>query len=178
MANPCYAGGNPIGKLSDQDRMGMWRWLKENAIDSGMPFEQVHEAFNDHYFGGRAKPEWINEFLAARKTPFKRATDAVWTAQANRRNVQQQAKNLVKSQNSNLLEKAANMLVAAPRYTTLGGGFHFAAFPFTHGGALTLNPWRLKAFGRLVFNTWRNAFNKGEAAILKDAMARSPRYTL
>ena len=28
------------------------------------------------------KPAWINEFLAARKTPFKRSADAVWAAQA------------------------------------------------------------------------------------------------
>jgi len=156
----------------------MWRWIKENAIDHGMPFEQVHDTLNAKFFNGTAKPEWLNEFLAARKTPFKRLTDAAWSTQANRRNIQSQAKQLVKNQNSNLLEKAANAIIAGPRYVTLGGGFHFAAFPFTHGGALILNPLRLKAFSRLVFNTWRNAFNKGEAAILRDAMARDPQFTL
>jgi hypothetical protein len=174
----CYSGPNPIGKLTDRERLAMWKWVKENAIDHGMPIEQVRETFNNHYFGGAAKEPWLNEFLAARKTPFKRASDAAWAAQANRRNIQSQAKQLVKNQNSNILAKAADMVIAGPRYVTLGGGFHFAAFPFTHGGALTLNPLRWKAFGRLVFNTWRNAFNKGEAEILRDTMARDPRFTL
>src|SRR4249920_2249515 len=103
---PCYSGPNPIGRMTDQERLAMWKWVKENAIDQGMPFEQVHEMFNDHYFGVIAKPECIHEFLAARKMPFKRANDAVWAAQANRRNIQQQAKHLVSGRNANILARA------------------------------------------------------------------------
>jgi hypothetical protein len=177
MANPCYSGPNPIGKLTDQERMAMWRWIKENAIDHGMPFEQVHETFNNHFFGGAARPEWVNEFLAARKTPFKRASDAVWTAQANRRNIQQQAKRLVSDRNANILSRATNMVIAAPRYVSVGGGVHGVVFPFTHGGALLLNPLRWKAFARMVVNTWKN-ISPAQAEILRDTMARNPNFTL
>ena len=173
----CYSGSNPIGKLTDQERLAMWRWVKENAIDHGMPMEQVHETFNNHYFGGTAKPEWINEFLAARKMPFKRASDAAWAAQANRRAIQQQAKQLVNDKNASLLEKSFNAVIAGPRYVTLGGGLHGVVFPFTHGGALILNPPKWKAFARMVFHTWKN-LNPAEAEILRDTMARSPRFTM
>lgn len=155
----------------------MWRWTKENAIDHGMPFEQVHETLNNHYFGGNAKGEWLNEFLAARKTPFKRASDAAWTAQANRRNIQQQARHLVSDRNANILERAAKMVIAGPRYVTVGGGVHGVVFPFTHGGALLLNPLRWKAFARMVVNTWKN-ISPAQAEMLRDTMARSPRFTL
>jgi hypothetical protein len=163
--------------MTDQDRLAMWKWVKENAIDHGMSFEQVHETFNNHYFGGNAKPEWVNEFLAARKTPFKRASDAAWAAQANRRNVQIQAKHLVSGRNANILERATNMVIAAPRYVTVGGGVHGVVFPFTHGGALLLNPLRWKAFARMVVNTWKN-ISPVEAEILRDTMAREPNFTL
>jgi len=155
----------------------MWRWLKENAIDHGMPLEQVHDTLNNHFFGGSAKPEWINEFLAARKTPFKRLSDAAWAAQANRRNIQTQAKHLVSSQNASILEKTFNAVIAGPRYVTVGGGLHGVVFPFTHGGALILNPLRWKAFARMVINTWKN-ISPAQAEILRDTMARSPRFTL
>lgn len=157
--------------------MTMWKWLKENAIDHGMPFEQVHETLNNHFFGGAGKAEWINEFLAARKTPFKRVSDAVWTAQANRRNIQQRAKYLVNDRNTNLLSRATNMVIAGPRYVTVGGGVHGVVFPFTHGGALLLNPLRWKAFARMVVNTWKN-INPAQAEILRDRMAREPNFAL
>jgi hypothetical protein len=175
--NPCYSGSNPLGKLTDQERLGMWKWVKENAIDHGMPLEQVHETFNNHFAGGTLKPEWVNEFLAARKTPFKRASDAAWAAQANRRYIQSQAKHLVNDRNATNLERAAKMVIAGPRYVTVGGGVHFAVFPFSHGGALLLNPLRWKAFARMVFHTWKN-ISPAQAEILRDTMARSPRFTL
>jgi hypothetical protein len=155
----------------------MWKWLKENAIDHGMPFEQVHEVLNNHFFGGTGRPEWINEFLAARKTPFKRASDAVWIAQANRRNIQQQAKNLVSDRNANILSRVAKAVIAGPRYVSVGGGIHGVVFPGTHGGALLLNPLRWKAFARLVVNTWKN-IDPAQAQRLMDSMARSPRFAL
>jgi hypothetical protein len=173
----CYSGSNPIGQMTDAQRMAMWKWIKDNAIDHGMPFEQVHETFNNHFAGGALKPEWVNEFLAARKTPFKRASDAAWAAQANRRNIQQQAKHLVNDKNATMLERAFKGVVAGPRYVTVGGGMHGVVFPFTHGGALLLNPFRWKAFGRMVVNTWKN-ISPAQAEILRDTMARSPRFTL
>jgi hypothetical protein len=177
MANPCYSGSNPIGKLTDQERLAMWKWVKENAVDHGMPLEQVHETFNNHFFGGSAKPEWVNEFLAARKMPFKRASDAAWAAQARRRAIQQQAKHLVNGQNATNMERAFNAVVAGPRYVAVGGGVHGVVFPFTHGGALLLNPLRWKAFARMVRNTWRN-ISPAEAENLRDTMARNENFTL
>jgi hypothetical protein len=176
----CYSGSNPIGKLTDQERLAMWRWIKLNAVDHGMPMEQVHETFNNHYFGGSLSGEkaaWINEFLAARKTPFKRASDAAWAAQANRRNIQQQAKHLVNNPNANILERGAKAVIAGPRWLTVGGGLHGVVFPFTHGGALLLNPARWKGFARMVVNTWKN-LSPAQAEILRDTMSRSPRFTL
>ena len=166
--------------MTDQERLGMWKWVKENAIDRGMPMEQVHETFNNHYFGGSVtgeKAAWINEFLAARKMPFKRAIDAAWTAQANRRAIQSQAKHLVNDRNATNLERAFNAVIATPRYVSVGGGVHGVVFPFTHGGALLLNPLRWKAFGRMVVNTWKN-ISPAQAEILRDTMARDPNFTL
>jgi hypothetical protein len=160
--------------------MGLWKWVKDNAIDHGMPMEQVHQVLNNHFFGGSLNGEkagWINEFLAARKTPFKRLSDTAWVAQASRRNIQQQAKHLVNDQNANMLERAAKAVIAGPRYITVGGGLHGVVFPFTHGGALLLNPLRWKGFARMVVNTWKN-ISPAQAEILRDTMARSPRFTL
>jgi hypothetical protein len=160
--------------------MGMWEWIKINAIDHKMNLEQVHEAFNNHYFGGGVtgeKAAWINEFLAARKTPFKRLADAAWTAQARRRDIQTQAKHLVNDKNATNLEKAFDAVIAVPRYTTVGGGLHFAAFPGTHAGALILNPARWKAFARLVYHTWGN-LDRAHAETLRDTMLRSDNFTL
>jgi hypothetical protein len=185
----CYSGSNPIGKLTDQERLAMWKWVRDNAIQlhspghpagQAMPMEQLHQVFNNHFFGGslnKEKAAWINEFLAARKTPFKRASDAAWAAQTNRRNIQQQAKHLVNSQNATMLERGFKGLIAGPRYFTVGGGIHGVVFPFTHGGALLLNPMRWKGFARMVVNTWKN-ISPAEAEILRDTMARSPRFTM
>ena len=175
--NPCYSGSNPIGKLTEAERLTMWKWVKENAIDHGMPLEQVHEMFNNHFAGGTLKPEWVNEFLAARKTPFKRASDAAWAAQAQRRNIQQQAKRLVSDRDANILERATKAVIAGPRYVAVGGGTHGVVFPFTHAGALLLNPTKWGAFARLVVNTWKN-LSPAEAERLRDTMARNPRFTL
>ena len=182
----CYSGSNPIGKMTDEERLAMWKWTKENAIDHKMPMEQVHQVFNNHYFGGSVNGEraaWINEFLAARKTPFKRSADAVWAAQAQRRAIQTQAKHLVNDKNATALDKAFNAVIAVPRSVTLGARLpvvehlHAYVFPGTHAGALVLNPTKWKAFARLVRNTWRNA-NPAEAENLRDTMARSPNFTL
>ena len=54
---------------------------------------------------------------------------------------------------------------------------HGVVFPFTHGGALLLNPFRWKAFARMVRNTWRN-LSPGEAENLRDTMTRSRNFTL
>src|SRR4029077_3646604 len=108
--------------------------------------------------------------------PFKRASDAAWTAQANRRNIQQQAKHIVSDRNAHILERATNMVIAGPRYLTVGGGVHGVVFPFTHGGALILNPLRWQAFARMVVNTWKN-INPAQAEILRDTMAREPNFT-
>ena len=99
----CYSGENPIGKMTDEERLAMWKWVKENAIDLKMPMEQVHEVIDHEYFSGVTsanKPQWINEFLAARKMPFKRATDAAWAAQARREPFRTQAKHLVNDKNA------------------------------------------------------------------------------
>ena len=171
--------------MTDEERLAMWKWVKENAIDHKMPMEQVHQVIDKEYFSGVTdanKPHWINEFLAARKTPFKRSADAVWAAQANRRAIQTQAKHLVNDKNATLLDKAFKGVIAAPRRLTLGTlpGVEYAhaqVFPFSHAGALLLNPTKWGAFARLVGNTWKN-ISPAHAEILRDTMTREPNFTL
>ena len=64
----CYSGPIPV---TDDERIVIWKWAKENAIDQGLPIDKVGDAINEHFFGGQAKPEWITDILSGRKTPFK-----------------------------------------------------------------------------------------------------------
>jgi len=65
--------------------MAIWKWAKANGIDQGLPLEKVHDAINTQFFNGMAPPEWINDILSGRKTPFKALANDAWKAQYNRR---------------------------------------------------------------------------------------------
>ncbi len=180
---PCYSGSNPLGKLSDASKKRAWEWFRDNVLTHAMPLEAAHKELSN-YFGMHLKPEWINEFLAARKTPFRVQSDAAWVAQANRREIQHRAQAAVRTQSQSKLMKAASLIAAAPRYTTLGGGLHTVVFPFSHAGGLILNPLRWGSFARLLRNTYRVADPLGGARAranfeqLMTSMRQSPRYDL
>src|SRR6266478_6115315 len=89
MATPCYSGPNPV--KTDEQRMAIWKWAKLNGIDHGLPFSKVHDAINQHFFAGKAKPEWITDILSGRKTPFRELATDAWKKQYNRRVITQQA---------------------------------------------------------------------------------------
>src|SRR4029077_17138678 len=133
MANPCYSGPLPV---TDEERMAIWRWSKANGIDQGLPFEKVHEAINNHFFAGAAKPEWITDILSGRKTPLRSVANAAWRTQYNRRAIVEHATNLTQQQAMSPAGKAFHALWSAPRTVAVFG--HGWVFPIIHTDALLL----------------------------------------
>src|SRR6266704_445573 len=152
----CYDGPNPV---KDDERLAIWKWAKENAgINQGVPIEKVHNAINKYFFNGVAKPEWINDILSGRKTPFREVANDVWRAQYNRRNIIQQAKDLSRLQNMNPVERAFSKMWTAPReLATLGHGI---VFPITHAGDLIFRPSMWDVFFKGFFQTYQGFFSK------------------
>lgn len=168
----CYSGPNPV---TDDERVVIWRWAKENAIDKGLPFEKVHDAINNYFFGGHAPDGWINDILSGRKTPFKHLADDLWRKQYDRRVIVQKAAELSRMEAMGPVSKVVRVLWTVPRsFETLG---HWAVFPFTHAGDMALNPARWDLFFNLIFNTYKGAFSKGEAERILNYMERDALYT-
>src|SRR5215467_3950813 len=130
----CYSGPNPV--QDQQERMAIWKWAKANGIDQGMPYEGVHEAINQHFFGGMARPEWIHDILAGRKSPLREVSNAAWRAQYNRRMAVQYAKDQIKAQARSPVARAFEKIWSAPRSAAVFA--HGWVFPITHGGDLLL----------------------------------------
>jgi hypothetical protein len=156
--------------------MAIWKWAKDNAIDQGLPFEKVHDAINAHFFGGQAKPQWINDILAGRKTPFRQVADNVWKARAQRREIVQQAKAAYQDYNTHPAMRWLRHALEFPR--ALETMFHAAVFPVTHGGDLAYRPesWRTLYDGWI--KTWQSVLSKAEAERLADSMERDPSYRM
>jgi hypothetical protein len=173
MANPCYSGPLPV---TDEERMAIWKWAKLNGIDHGLPFEKVHEAINNHFFAGAAKPEWITDILSGRKTPLRSVADAAWRTQYNRRAIVEHANNLTQAQAMSPAGKAFHALWSAPRTAAVFG--HGWVFPITHAGDLLLRPASWGTFFRGLLNTYAKSFSKEGTERLLDSMRRSPRYDL
>src|ERR1051325_4219938 len=91
MAAPCYNGPNPA---KDDERIAIWKWAKEKGIEQGMSIDKVHDAINTQFFAGHAKPEWINDILGGRKTPFRAVANDLWRKQYNRQAITQQARQM------------------------------------------------------------------------------------
>jgi len=168
----CYSGDNPV--KTDEERMAIWRWAKANGIDHGLPFDKVHDAINTQFFGGMAKPEWINDILSGRKTPFRAQADEAWKAQYNRRMVTQQAQEQLRSQTANPIAKGLQWLWERPRAAAVYG--HGVVFPVTHGGDLMLRPQSWGIFFRGLINTWTKSWSKAASERAFDTMKRQPLY--
>src|SRR5258708_6713837 len=146
----------------DEERKDIWKSAKENAIDKGLPIEKVHDEINKYFFNGVAKPEWINDILSGRKTPFREVVNDVWRAQENRRNIIQQARDLSRLQNMNPVERAISKMWTAPReLATLGHGI---VFPITHSGDLILRPASWGEFFKGFIQTYQGFASKAFTA--------------
>src|SRR6266704_800015 len=168
----CYDGPNPV---KDDERLAIWKWAKENAgINQGVPIEKVHNAINKYFFNGVAKPEWINDILSGRKTPFREVANDVWRSQYNRRNIIQQAKDLSRLQNMNPVERAFSKMWTAPReLATLGHGI---VFPITHAGDLIFRPSMWDVFFKGFFQTYQGFFSKAFTGRMLADMQSKPLY--
>ena len=171
---PCYSGPNPV--TDSDDRMAIWKWAKANGIDHGLPLEKVHDAINSHFFGGQGRPEWINDILSGRKTPFRNVADAAWKAQYNRRMITQQARDALRQQTLGPAQKYLGKLWSAPRSLATFG--HGIVFPVTHGGDLAFRPQSWGVFIRGLLNTWTKSWSPAAAERLLNNMKRQPRWDL
>lgn len=174
MAKPCYNGPNPV---KDEERLVIWKWAKEHGgVDDGMPIHSVANAINQKFFGGMGRPEWIDDIISGRKTPFREATDEMWKAQYNRRVTVQQAKELAKIHNMGPVAKVLRQLWTIPRSIAVAG--HGIVFPITHAGDLVFRPASWKTFIEGTIRTYSGAFNKATAGRVLDAMEGDPMFDL
>jgi hypothetical protein len=171
MPNPCYSGPNPV---KDEDRAVIWKWAKENGIDHGLPFDKVHDAINQHFFGGQARPEWITDVLSGRKTPFREVANDAWKKQYNRRMITGAARDLVRQQSQHPALKVLDQILAVPRdVMTLA---HGAVFPVTHAGDLALRPRSWGVFFRGLRDAYTKSFSASKIEQLMNTVERDPLY--
>jgi len=170
MAGPCYSGPNPV---KDDQRVAIWRWAKANGIDHGLPLDKIHDAINTHFFNGMAPPEWINDILSGRKTPFRTLANDAWKAQYNRRVITQQAKDLVSAQAKGPLLRGLERVLSLPRQLAVFG--HGFVFPVTHAGDLALRPTSWSTFFKGVIDTYRSLSPAASERLL-DSMKRQSLY--
>jgi hypothetical protein len=173
MAAPCYNGPNPV---KDEERQAIWGWAKANAIDQGLPIEKVGDAINEHFFGGQAKPEWINDILSGRKTPFKQVANDLWRKQYNRRVITQQAREISQLANMGPVGKLLRKLWTAPRTVAVMG--HGVVFPITHAGDLVFRPASWGTFIKGTLRTYRGAFSSAYTGRILNMISRDPLYDL
>lgn len=173
MAVPCYRGPNPV---KDDERVVIWKWARDNHIDQGATLGQVKDAINQEFYNGMAKPEWLDDIITGRKTPFKEVANDLWRKQYNRQAIIQQAKDI--SQWSKLppwvqvVSKALN----APRSVAVFG--HGIVFPITHAGDLVFRPSSWGTFIKGVLRTYKGASSSAFAGRVMDRMAGDELYDL
>jgi hypothetical protein len=170
----CYSGPNPV--QDEAERMAIWKWAKANGIDQGLPYEKVHDAINNHFFGGVGRPEWTHEILGGRKTPLRQLSTEAWRTQYNRRMAVGYAKDQIKAQALSPTARAFQRVWSAPRNAAVF--MHGWVFPITHGGDLLLRPASWGTFFRGLFNTYSKSFSSAGTERLLDAMRRDPLYNM
>jgi hypothetical protein len=171
MAAPCYAGPDPVKK--DQYPV-IWKWAKEHGIDQGLSYDKIHDAINEHFYAGMAKPEWINNILGARKTPLRVLSTDRWVAQYNRRMIQQYAKNLTQTQALGPINRILAKLFDLPRRALVQ--LHGFVFPITHAGDLLFRPASWRDFFNIVAKTYTNIGSKAATERVVDSMRRDSMY--
>lgn len=156
--------------------MAIWRWAKANGVDHGLPFEKIHNAINAEFFGGMGRPEWINEILSGRKTPYRALAEDVWRRQNNRRAIVKQASKYVEDYSKSLPAKAFDKLLSAPR--GVATFLHGWVFPITHAGELLLRPQSWRLFARTLRDVYTKSFSPGETERIMDGVRRDPLFDL
>lgn len=172
MANPCYDGPNPI---KDDERFAIWKWAREHGgLGEHANYEAIANAINTHFFDGMAKPEWIDDIISGRKTPFRQIVNEKWTAQYNRRAVVNEAQQIQRVQNMGPVAKTLYRLWTAPRTVAVAG--HGVVFPITHAGDLAFRP---ESWGTLVkgmLRTYRGAASSAYTERILNMTSRDPLY--
>jgi hypothetical protein len=154
--------------------MVIWRWAKANGIDQGLPFAKIHDAINQKFYSGMGRPEWINDILSGRKTPFRQLATEAWKKQYNRRIVTQQAAALSQNYSRGPLVTTLQRLWEIPRRAAVFG--HGVVFPVTHGGDLALRPQSWGVFMRGVLNTWTKSWSASATERFLDSLKRQPLF--
>lgn len=169
---PCYNGPNPI---KDEERPVIWKWAKESGgIDDGMPIEHVANAVNIKFYGGMAKPEWIDDLLSGRKTPLRQVANDMWRKQYNRRVATQQAQEIRQIASLGPAAKWLRRLWTAPRTVAVAG--HGVVFPITHAGDLAFRPASWGTFIQGTLRTYHGAFSKAYTGRMLNMIERDPLY--
>jgi hypothetical protein len=167
----CYTGPDPYD--NERGRMAIWGWAKKasgvdpvtgretgGGINEGRSFDDVHDAINRHFYNGLARPEWITEKLAGRKTPLKPFAMASKLAEMNRRNIVAHAQDLTntiqKQQKQRPIGRALETAFDFPRKLAVGG--HSLALTQTHPGDLVFQPRNMGAYWSNLLHTWGKAF--------------------
>lgn len=178
MAQACYNGEDPL-KDDQAARIRIWKWAKANGIDQGLPYEKVHDAINQHFYGGMAKPQWIMEHLSGRKTPFREISDELWRTRNNRRAIVNQAQEAARYYNMGPIRRALSQVYNFPRSASVM--FHGAAFPAVHAGRLTMQPARWGMYFKSLADAVRSIPpNSGKAfnERLMGSIKANPNYDL
>lgn len=170
----CYSGDNPV--KTQEEGIAIWKWAKENGIDAGMPYEKVHDAINQFFFGGQAKPEWISDILAGRKTPLRAISREVRFRQYNRQAITQNAQMLSQRAALGPLGKTVMRMRYLPRAITVAG--HGIVFPVTHAGDLLLRPSSWGTFVKGALRTYRAAGSSAYAGRMLNTISKRSLYDL
>lgn len=169
MATPCYSGANPIQTV--EQRMAAWKWIKENGIDQGLPFEKIHELFNNHFFNGMGRPEWVSDILAGKKTPYRFVANDVWKKQYNRRMITQQALQQTHAKTYGPIETNLRWAAGRPRWLATAG--HSLVLIVTHAGELVMRPLSWSTYFRGVRDTYAKTWKGGDTERLVTNMKRA-----
>ena len=174
----CYPGPNPIDQNDPTGlrRAAVWKWVKEHGIDHGLPLDKIHDMVNHQFYHGMAtgKPEWINDVLSGRKTPYREIAKEVWKKQYNRRQTILQAQDQLREGATPGWLKTARKVYGVPRWFSVLA--HGVVFPVTHGGDLAFRPASWGVFWRGLMNTWSKSGSAEKTERLIDTMKRQPRF--
>src|SRR6267154_5397185 len=166
MAAPCYKGPNPI---KDDERVVIWKWARDNHIDSGVPIGQVKDAINQHFYNGMAKPEWLDDIITGRKTPFRDVANDAWRKQYNRQAIVQQAKDISEWAKLPPWVRKISQTLNLPRSVAVFG--HGIVFPVTHAGDLAFRPESWGTFVNGILRTYGASLNSAFAGRVMDRLA-------
>lgn len=156
----CYDGPIPI---NDEDRLAIWKWIKENGLDQGVGIELTGPMINERFFGGAAKPEWITDILSGRRTPFKQLTLDAWRKQYRQRITLDNAINDSRRAAMGPVAKVFDRIWDVPRAVKVA--YHFTVFPFTHSGDLMYRPSEYKIWVKAVMDSYLGAFSEAHAGL-------------